>query len=78
MSNPCTRSLAGHYEYTTDLLCLNFYRSAPPAVIDTRLQAVTTPLALLVWVHQLAAHPDLAFARYICKGIQEGFRIDFQ
>ncbi len=36
--------------------------------------AVHTPLRLDAWEKALAAHPDPAFARYICQGLRHGFR----
>lgn len=42
------------------------------------LMRVTTPLRHSAWVEALASHPDRAFARYICDGIRDGFRIRFQ
>ena len=40
--------------------------------------AVHTPLRLDAWEKALAAHPDPAFARYICQGLRHGFRIGFR
>ncbi len=40
--------------------------------------AVHTPLRLEAWEKALAAHPDPAFARYICQGLRHGFRIGFR
>lgn len=42
-----------------------------------KLQAIATPLIGHRWVATLQDHPDRAFARYICQGINEGFRIGF-
>ena len=69
----------GGYEYTVDLLCLDFCRPTPPTSdIASQLREINTPLALSEWVRLLSHHPDKAFACYICKGLQEGFRIGFQ
>ena len=38
---------------------------------------MTTPLQRREWEKVLATHPDHAFARYICQGLQYGFRIGF-
>ena len=43
-----------------------------------QLSAISTPLVLESWARALASHPDQAFARYVCEGIQHGFRIGFQ
>ena len=61
------------YPYTSDLLCVAFYRPSPvdawPPICET-----ATPLRLDAW---RAAHPDRTFARLITSGIREGFRIGF-
>ena len=38
----------------------------------------STPLVLSAWEGALQLHPDRAFARYVVRGIREGFRIGFQ
>ena len=69
----------GGYEHTVDLLCLNFCRLTPPTThVAAQLQEINVPLVLSEWVRLLSHHPDKAFARYICKGLHEGFRIGFQ
>ena len=65
------------YMYMADLLCLNFCRprqlhSAPGLLM------VSTPLCVSVWSKALSIHPDQAFERYICDGLQQGFRFGFQ
>lgn len=64
------------YEYTADLLCLDFCQ---PAVEHNThlLNVVSTPLSVEEWSRALSAHPDQAFARYICRGLRYGFRIGF-
>ena len=42
-----------------------------------KLSVVSTPLQLSVWEDSLRFHPDRAFARYILRGIREGFRVGF-
>ena len=42
------------------------------------LITVATPLCLQAWEEALAPHPDRAFARYLCDGLQFGFRIGFK
>ena len=42
------------------------------------LMTVATPLCLQAWEEALAPHPDRAFARYLCDGLQFGFRIGFK
>ena len=65
------------YEYTADLLCLDFCRPNSALTVPA-LSVISTPLTRDVWVEVLASHPDQAFARYICDGIEHGFRIGFQ
>ena len=77
MSPPSSPAgVAGMYEYTTDLLCLDFCRRAinPPS---PHLDVVTTQLVVEAWAQALSWHPDKAFARYICTGLRFGFRIGF-
>ena len=64
------------YPHTADLLALEFCRSADPWP-SPQLSEVHTPLNPAAWETALASHPDRAFARYILKGIREGFRIGF-
>ena len=40
--------------------------------------AINTPLRVNEWARALLAHPDQSFARYVCSGLNEGFRIGFQ
>ena len=61
------------YQHTADLLCLDFHRPA-----TNQLMAISIPLVPEAWACALAVHPDHAFARYICEGIQRGFRIGFR
>ena len=67
------------YKYTADLLCLDFCRPSRP--LDPRLpvlSAVKTPLNVAAWRSALSSHPDPALARYICQGLEQGFRVGFQ
>ena len=73
----CLAGLPGLYEYTTDLLCLNFCRR-PDAVTAPALQSVSTPLVVEAWARVLSQHSDRAYARYICTGLKFGFRIGFR
>ena len=60
-------------------MCLDFCR--PPQPVDLRLpelSRVTTPLSIRAWQEALSSHPDQALARYICEGLEQGFRIGFQ
>ncbi len=61
------------YPYTADLLCLDMARplTCEPSL---SLDRVTTPLIAPQWQRALSHHPDRAFARYILKGLTEGFR----
>lgn len=65
------------YEYTADLMCLDFCRN-PQHRVPTALRTISTPLNTSAWVRALSSHPDQAFARYITNGLQEGFRIGFK
>ena len=65
------------YEYTADLLCMAFCRPLKEHRAH-ELMAVATPLCLQAWEEALAPHPDRAFARYLCDGLQFGFRIGFK
>ncbi len=64
------------YRYTSDLMCLDFCR---PSSSQSALWApsVSTPLVTASWADVLASHPDQAFASYIVRGLQEGFRIGY-
>ena len=64
------------YQYTADLLSLDFCR--PESTVDSeKLSVVSTPLQLSIWEDSLRFHPDRAFARYILRGMREGFRVGF-
>ena len=65
------------YEYTSDLLCIDFCRPPHPHTHQLLYQ-VSTPLCPDAWAAALASHPDRAFACYICNGLRFGFRIGFQ
>lgn len=64
------------YEYTADLLCLDFVRH-PLEHQAASLTSVSTPLAVDQWSSILTSHSDRAFAHYICDSIRMGFRIGF-
>ena len=38
---------------------------------------IITPLCVSVWERKLSNHPDREFAKYVCDGIREGFRVGF-
>ena len=65
------------YPYTADLLCLEACRPVDGSQ-DPVLEVISTPLVLSAWEGALQLHPDRAFARYVVRGIREGFRIGFQ
>lgn len=65
------------YEYTADLLCLEFCTPVNEHSVAA-LANISTPLHTSAWVEALASHPDQAFARYIGNGLQHGFRIGFR
>ena len=58
-------------------MCLDYARPGTPHRV-LAVGLVATPLQASVWEVLLQDHPDKAFTHYICKGIQEGFRIGFQ
>ena len=65
------------YRYTADLLCLDMARPPiyePPLPFDR----ATTPLIAPQWQRVLSHHPDREFARYILKGLTEGFRTGYR
>ena len=64
------------YPYTADLLTLDLYRSRGQTA-NPQLSQVQTPLKAQAWERALASHPDRAFARYLLRGMREGFRIGF-
>ena len=64
------------YQYTADLLALNFCRNPTPHDHAT-LNTITTPLNTLSWQRALSTHSDQALAQYILEGLTEGFRIGF-
>ena len=64
------------YAYTADLLTLDLCR-CPALTACSRLSRVQTPLVCQAWEAVLVGHPDRAFARYVTRGIREGFRIGF-
>ena len=66
----------GLYPYTEDLLTLDLCRNRESRPC-TSLGRVHTPLNTQAWELALAPHPDRAFARYLLRGINEGFRIGF-
>ena len=72
----------GHWSRAsgTDTASLLELASATPSkarVHEGEWGAVVTPLKLREWERGLASHPDRDFARYVCDGIREGFRIGY-
>ena len=65
------------YLYTSDLMLLDFCRPQHDHAVPQFMQ-VSTPLKVAAWETILAAHPDRAYARYICEGLSLGFRVGFQ
>ena len=60
-------------------MCLDFCRPAQPLHLEPpELSTVATPLKVQAWQKALSGHPDQALARYICDGLEWGFRIGFQ
>ena len=68
----------GRYVYMADLLELERCVPQEPRAIPPSLEAVVTPLRLPVWSSELRAHPDVEFARFIVRGLEQGFRVGFE
>ena len=64
------------YEYTSDLLCLDFCQPSSEHQCQA-LTGIRTPLCAAAWNRVLVSHLDRAFARYISQGLRQGFRIGF-
>lgn len=67
-----------NYKYAEDLLGLD--RCTPlqsNAEVPEPLTHTVSPLKLRAWEKALATHPDVEYAQYLLRGIQEGFRIGF-
>ena len=58
-------------------MCLDFCRPLGGVSTPSAFCMLSTPLMFSAWDRALQAHPDRAFARYILRGIQHGFRIGF-
>ena len=71
----------GRYSYTAYLLSLET-RGGPGTQQVPPVLRICTPLKLDAWRQMLASYPDRAFAEFLLRGIQLGFRIgispDFQ
>ena len=65
------------YEYTADLLTLDFCRPILEHRVAT-LHPISTPLRVDAWRAALEPHPDQALARYITTGLTTGFRVGFK
>ena len=63
------------YRYTRDLLALDSHRPPSCNLPSPRFCEVVTPLNSNRWED---APPDRAFATYIIRGIEHGFRVGFQ
>ncbi len=64
------------YVYMADLLCLDACRPVQGHQCK-ELSVIATPLCQQEWERSLARHPDSAFARYICSGLKDGFRVGY-
>ena len=62
---------------TESLLALDSCRPLEAQVHHGDWATIVTPLQPREWERALLAHPDQEFARYVCSGIREGFRIGF-
>ena len=65
------------YDYTVDLMCLDYCRPISPPYPLREIEAVTTPLCVSAWQQALEPHPDRAYSQYIINGLRYGFRIGF-
>ena len=73
LANPEWTSL---YEYTSDLLCLDFCRPSSEHQCQA-LIGIRTPLCAAAWDRALVSHPDRAFTHHVSQGLHQGFRIGF-
>ena len=64
--------------YMQDLLKLSSSCHHASSAIDSRLQAISSPLCLAQWQQRLRAHPDADFSQYILQGLEFGFHIGVQ
>ena len=64
------------YQYTADLLTLNFCQPEVSHGIE-ELMYVYTPLDADVWEAALVPHPDRVYAGYIIQGLRKGLIIGF-
>ena len=71
-----TRPAGTLYSGTQDLLDLEAYTSLGTES-EMSFHGGVTPLLHSKWERALRAHPDRAFANYICTGLRQGFRIGF-
>ena len=64
----------------THLICLNANRpvSSCRSTLHPAISKVVTSLIVPAWSTALAPHPDRAFADYIVRGLNEGFRIGYK
>lgn len=62
---------------TESLLALESCTPLETQVHPGEWAMIVTPLRLREWEKALSTHPDQEFARYVCSGIREGFRIGF-
>ncbi len=68
---------AGLYQYRDQLMALVRVPEAGSRPDSCSRGNIQTPLKLKAWQQELSGHPDKWFAEYICKGVQQGFRIGF-
>ena len=64
------------YEYTSDLLCLDFCRPSSEHQCQA-LIGIRTPLCAAAWDRALVSHPDRAFTHHVSQGLHQGSRIGF-
>ena len=64
----------------THLICLDANRpvSSCRSTLHPAISKVVTSLIVPAWSTALAPHPDRAFADYIVRGLNEGFRIGYK
>lgn len=65
------------YVYIDSLLALAACTPSSLLSHDSGWGKIVTPLRVSAWEKGLASHPDRDFAKFICDGVREGFRVGF-
>ena len=66
------------YPYTEQLLPLDQCTPVCQADVPSELADIQTPIVFQAWQEGLQNHPDQQFAKFVLRGLSEGFRIGFQ